>query len=139
MRERGIIMGAESVQLMLEDDGAPAVVLSLTGEDDAKVSHATADKVDWLVACVRTQREPMLVPHTTRDPAKRAWLTEHAAREALVDVPGGRWIGDLVKVERMPALSVQNFWETDYMPIVGRHDPDLKSLVESLPRLVEAR
>ena len=31
-----------------------------------------------------------------------------------VDVPGGRWIGDLVKVERMPALSVQNFWETDY-------------------------
>jgi diguanylate cyclase (GGDEF)-like protein len=86
------VMGAESVQLTLNDDGKAPMVLRLSGEDDGRVAHATCEQLDWLVACVRTQREPLLVPHTTRDPAKRAWLAEHAAREALlvpVERPSG--------------------------------------------------
>jgi diguanylate cyclase (GGDEF)-like protein len=78
------VMGAESVQLTLEDDGRPAMVLTLTSDDDGRLLRASRETVDWLVACVRSQHEPMLVPHTTRDPAKRAWLTEHSAREALL-------------------------------------------------------
>ncbi|MDQ1537341.1 MAG: hypothetical protein QOE58_1734, partial [Actinomycetota bacterium] len=68
----------------LRSEFGSALTLAVDEEDNLQVSHHDFDTRDWVVVRTLTQREPLLACRTTKDPAVRNWLAEHAFRDAMM-------------------------------------------------------
>lgn len=68
----------------LDDDTAPALLLTIGEDEQLLVSRAEVDRSDWIVVRALAQEEPTLAPRTTKDRGLRRWLTDRGIRDAVV-------------------------------------------------------
>jgi diguanylate cyclase (GGDEF)-like protein len=77
------LMNATSADLTIVRHGV-ATRLAVTEDGAVEVEPEAADADDWLLARVRAQGEPMLVPRNTHDRGLQLWLRSRGFRDALV-------------------------------------------------------
>jgi diguanylate cyclase (GGDEF)-like protein len=115
------VMSAELIQLTLLEDSGEIMTLTLSGTDKV-VARQPVQQLDWLVACTLAQRAPTMIHHGTRDQAKRNWLLQNKAREALL-VPIDRSAGGavLTVIDRTAGVGFYNRGHLSLLSTLSGH------------------
>ncbi|MDQ1487292.1 MAG: hypothetical protein QOJ62_2985 [Actinomycetota bacterium] len=115
------LMNATRTELVMVGQGS--VTRLVVTEDGAYEAMPTVDPDDdWLLARVRVQGEPMLVPRHTRDRGLQLWLHAHGFRDALVvPVRSATSNGALVVSDRLGEASSFTREDLTLLETLGGH------------------